>query len=1742
MRIARRSLTALIFIIPLIILAIVGTYLVRRYYSSAERNLKYVVASEATQALGHEVTVGRVTLKGGYAYVDDVKVAEGKTLAERGAILTARQVILDFNLWKLLFEQREPEIPLFANVQVQDPVGHVARDRRGRWNFEDLFKPRPGAAKQRAVGRVELTNGILYYSDAAFPRNPKRPDVPFVARLHAVEGELLFYTNSVTSWNLAGRGDAQQFVSTKVVGTYEPDIQRLFIRVDANRLSLPVLARLLPPDTNATTGLVSGQTTLLRTPGMAGPLGMDLQADLRVDGATVTSTRLAEPVQNVNGVATVADGIVTLKADVGFAGSPLHVEGTVTGFEKPSLNGWATGSGVQLQRVLAALKLGDRIPALRQVAITANVRADVKGRLDNLDIRATGPARVRGTLPGGPVVPDEGNIQVAFSGPLDSPRVLAHGTLPRVRFQKYEARNVWLSAFYTPERAAADFRGTVAGGQVTGRANLLPAGKRTSYAVTARGRGVNLAAVPLGKGLYAKGIADIDLIARGRMDQQMPSAVAEVKVAGAKLNGYEANLVRGRIRTAGNSIRLDPVTVRDEKGFLFVSGSANIRRKTLDLHAVGNSIDLGRIQRELAARTDDQPAQRPIDGLVVLRGGRITGTFDRPRLAGTVYGYNVRSDKYGVEYAKAEIVATEEAVTITSGSAYRFPAMASISGMIVRPLSDDRRLALRGGFQDLSIQDLIQLTDSELDVTGVAQGSFAVTGPANSPEVSMPDVRVRDARVGDFDFRSVTASVRYDPALENGTWFLDSFVAARERTNKQLADFTTVSGSGRINADQEFTTNLRVDRIDLDILAPYIADYVNLAGVGEAEAVGLRGAIRDGKVDNLAGTVRARTEGLTVNGVALGDIHGESLAQPAVFAVSSDVITSDNLMIGSRESGIYLVKADPARPAFVFNRQEETLRVNGEFRRIRVEELRQALAKSPYVANNPESVAARVVKPITDPIQGTLGGAFTVAGPVQKPTTDLAWFSQGGRVQGQQIDAFEGAVNFNADRVVLRNALLKAEETNVTASGTWLPYESITGTAAIHNLPMSLAQRWFPGRPFLRDFAGSIEDVTMDVFGEPTNPTVVGSALARDLAWVETKWPSPTDPGTPPDPTAAPSTPPRTPVTRIDRSGRPVLVEPTGREFHVRNIEVARFVVNDPLLPDTLQVEEVRATFQEKAALAGQSTVPPPNVVGPPAPAPPADQLATLRIYASGQSDFSWNNLEVLKNPDVRFNVRIPEQRLAAVAAVFPNTRPDASREKNLDGTIRASLDWTGTLREPHIEGNAVVQASRLRFGDRPTTVRDLLADLRFTGDTMTVAQFSAKTEVVDPRTGKVLRTSEPITLSGDLALHEGVAGTHALRLQAPNIQYADTALAGIPNAKVAIEQLAADLTVSGAVAKPHIAGRVDIAKSDIRLPSGLAEGGRPTVPPILPSFDVDFFVNNDVRIAASQLTAVVRTPTDEPVHLGGSLADGDVRNLRFDGALEITKGTLVFPTARFKIQPGGTVALRYPQNVFGNLADPTLGINVDLTATTAITAPSAVDPSRVRRYTITVEARGPLNSEQPLQITDPNAVGAGPAIGRGLRLTFRADPPDLALSSAALQRRVTGLLGGETAIQGLFGRGNIGSVLSAQVTSSLSNVLFPELFERLGLAQALGFEELTLDVYQLNAFTLRVSRQIFGPVYASYWRRLTGSGATAGGSTLENAAWEFKLSYRFQPHFQFSWTTDDQRTNAYLLEGVFRF
>jgi len=1804
--------------------------MVRRYYRGAERDLAPILSVEATRALGHEVKVGKVTLRGGYAYVDDVRIAEGRTLAERGPIATARQVVVDFDLRTILLTRTLP-VPLFGNVRVIDPVAHAARDARGVWNFEDLLKTKPGAKQRSPVGHVVITNGTLDYTDAAFPRNPKRPATPVSTRFAQVNGSITFFADRSAAWDVKGAGADGKVQTAHVTGSHDPNATRLLLRVQATGFTLPLLARLFPPDVNVTTGLASGRMTLIRSPEtVARKTGwpVDIQANASIAGATVVSSRFTEPASNINGAATLGNGLYTVRFDSGFAGSKLHAEGTILGYRDPALNGWATGSGIEFQRIVTALNLDRRYPALkplRQVQARADIRTDVSGRVSSLDVRASGPATVVGALPGGATLPQSGSVQVAFSGPLSAPRVVVSGTLPRVKFRQYEATDVLLSGAFSPKVAALSFQGKLAGGSVVGRANFGPAGGRTTYAVVASGRHLDLSRLPItipaGSNAAASrpeklsGIANADLAVNGRFDQQTPRGVAEVQGVGLRYGAWEANSGRARLRIAGDVVDVEPLILRDEKGEAIVRGTVDTRTNRLDLQAEAERLDVARFAAVGGGGGAGAGApegggksknQNPLQGLVYVRDGHITGTTRDPRFAGRVYAYDVQSDKYGADFAIADVEGSRDAVTIRDGSVYRFPTVATVSGLISRPFDKRTMLSLAGDFHDVEMLDLVELAGSDLDVSGVASGAFQVVGPARQPEITAPRITVTDARIGDYDFRSVTGAIRYDATEDGGTWHLDDFFATRNRTNPQLTDLTTITGSASIDAGKRFHLTGSGSNIDLDLLAPFVSDYVALNGTARVTAENITGALAEGKAVDLRGQILASTQGLTINGISLGDLHGMSPDVPAALTLAGETITSDDVAIGTAQSGITLVRRDNGRPALVWNRADDTLHVSGDVRSLEVEKLRLALAKSPYLAAHPDNPAAKIVGPTIAPLEGTLGGSFLVSGTTKDPVTDVSWFSENARIEGQNVQTFEGRLVYDRNRVTLsgRNgqpdATLKADETAVTAHGTMTLAkgdEQISADADVANLPLALLDRWFPGKPILRDLSGMADTITLQARGRADNPFVTASALVRDIVWVETHpitvAAPPVAPGgrtAPTPPTAGPSPPvaasQRTFVTRHNALGQPVQAETTGRELRVRRVEVSTVHINEPSNPNHIRAEDIHVTLEEQpiAPTVTPKTAPKQNQPKtPPAGPQPPRTPETYVIYGAAEASFDWHNLEALSdpdpdarakarealsNPEVNVRVRVPKQSLGLLAALTPTTRretpDDLTATPDLKGTILANFTWRGTVREPEIQGRVVVDADHVRAGSMTTQLKNLRADLLFTGPTLSVQEFSTQTQVINPRTGAAVRTSDPRTplrITGEIPLRDNVVMQPRLQVWPPrivgsqlhvsgaNLRVAEAPLPIIQSGRLIADDISADLDIGGTLFRPIIRGNVGIAQANFRPPDTFLLKAGPAVALAAPIFDMTFAVGPNVNISSAQLTATVHTEPGSPIILKGDVSDRST--MQVAGNLVIDKGTLNLPTARFVVQRGGVVSLRYPSydfsgSVAGALSDPTLGINVNLTAVTRLTATS-VSGAR-KRYTITVEARGPINTSAPIRLGDTGVGGVGLLGERSLQLTFRTDPNDLALTSQGLQQRIVGLLGGQEAIESIFSRSpDVGRLLRTQLTEALSNAFLPELFERLGLGNALGLEELSLDINQLNEFTLRITRQLMGPLYATYTRRLSGTNATAASTGVTDFGWEFKLSYRFpvnllRTNLQFSYSIDDQRTNAYLLEGVYKF
>lgn len=1767
-------LSFLLFVMPLAAVLAFGGLAIRDYYRAAERNLAALLGAEATRLLGREVRVGRAVVEGGHAYLDDVRIAEGRTLARSGTMARARRIVLDFDLLRILLERRQ-DVPLFALVRVLDPVVHVARDRAGRWNFADLFKPRPGPPGRPAVGRVEVLNGALNYEDAALPRHPRQTAPLFRARMTGVNGHLLFHPDRSVSWSAAGQGATGQVQTASVLGTYEPDDQRLFLRIQADRAALPALAnRFLLPDVRLLSGFASGQATILHQPGMRGDIPFDLQVDVIVEEGAFASHRLAEPVRGLRGTVSLSNAAAAVHVDADFAGSDFHAEGTVLGLRDPLLNGWVSGTGVQLQRALTALNLRDRYPALRQLEVAADVRANVSGSLDDLSIRASGPLQAQGRVQNGPSLPETGRLQIALGGslkaprlfvsgalprirfqdvearnvrlqaaldgPLDAPRLLVKATLPQARYQQYEARDLSLSGAYTPARASADFAGGVASGRVAGRVTLVPDGRRSRYALTLRARNVNLARVPLSPpagevgresrgarvesrekaapafasdprtpGHRLQGTLHADLIAQGRFDQKIPKVTAEVQVSGLKHGDWTAQKARAHLRTVGDVLHVEPAIVRDVKGFVVVHGQADLRKKSLHLHAEADEVDLARLPNFGFLTSDVRSKGRPptnenpepkienaLSGFVYLRDGRITGTWDDPRFSGTLYGYGLAaSESARLDYAEAKIEASREALRVEEGQAWRFPGSVTVRGVVRRPLADDAQIDLSGRFTDVGLFDLADLAGSAVSLTGTASGEFQVRGALQSPQMVADGITVERASIGYYLFHAMTASLRYDPTAEEGTWILSDVRATLEGAASGQ-ERATITGSARLTGSRRFTIEAQADEVDLNLLEPYIAEYATLEGIGRA-TVSLSGVWRDGKAQNLTGTLTAQTTGFTINGEALGDLHGGEVGQPAVLTVQGQMVTSDGFSFGNQAGGVDFT-------ALRYDLDSQALEADATMRGVRIESVKTVLTSSPHVVSNPESPVAKWLKPVTDPFSGTIYcDSIQIRGTPDDPNVRLAWRSDDMIIGPQKVDLFTGVLAFNRNVTTLESAQLRAEETVIAASGTLVANQSLSGEVEMHNLPVEVLKRWFPGRPQLEGLTGMVDFVSVSASGSPAAPVLTASAEVGNLEW-------------------------------RDVSGEIL----GGRVVRAERVSVAQATVGD----GAIHVEDVRIALSDPApAIAPQ--IPATQTLASEPPPAGGTALRRYEARASGSVEFSWEPPFIPENPKLNLEVRIggkreqdPGEDLGLLNAFLPGPKAQ------LEGKIKALFTWTGTVRQPKVLGTLAIKQEpheRLRFANMTTVFTGLDAGFTFTGDQIRVDRFTARSAVINPRSGQVVATGEPIEMTGALSLDENAADKPSIRLTVPRLLFAESPLPFLGSGRAVGEVRSQDLTIGGTLGKPVVSGTLYVRQADFRVPDAFEPRGENLfVLPFRPSFHVRLVVQDSVRIGAAQMVAYVRTESGRPIELSG-----DLEAPRISGRLLVERGTLAFPTARFTIQRGGEIALLYPSYEAGSLSEPGLGVLVNLTATTRLTAES-VNGIR-KRYTITVEARGPLNSEAPLQITDPEAVGAGPITQRSLRLAFRSDPPDLALSAAGLQRRITGLLGGEAAIASLFqdSRG-LGQALEAQISDVISASILPELFERTGIGEALGFEELTIESSRLDVFTLRVSRNLLGPLYLSYWQLLTGD-----DPANRSGRWEFKLSYRLPlsrralfEFAQFSWTLNEQRTNAYLLEGVFRF
>lgn len=504
-----------------------------------------------------------------------------------------------------------------------------------------------------------------------------------------------------------------------------------------------------------------------------------------------------------------------------------------------------------------------------------------------------------------------------------------------------------------------------------------------------------------------------------------------------------------------------------------------------------------------------------------------------------------------------------------------------------------------------------------------------------------------------------------------------------------------------------------------------------------------------------------------------------------------------------------------------------------------------------------------------------------------------------------------------------------------------------------------------------------------------------------------------------------------------------------------------------------------------------------------------------------GSFGFQWHAPYLSRTAPIDLSANIPSQKIQDLAALVPGISIAS------DGTVAAQADLTNTLEDPLVTGSVQVDAKKLQFGlvqsnQKPSFIATGLSNIHgkllFNGSKLSVAPgFTAQAWLADNTSPGKEKQGSPITLTGSLPII-GRGDGSSIQIAAKQLLFNQSPIPGFGSG-VARGEAQLTFGIAGSLVNPDLTGNVNISNAFFSPPT-LTTGGQGSsfALPVLQHLKLGVALGKNVTISASGLDAQVeglltltaqRTTTksqstaiSSPIHLAGQLV--------------IKQGVLSLPTARFKVLPPGLIDLTYPVYSPATPASPTLGVHVNVRAQTALDLPSP-GFSGEKRYNVVVTARGDLSG----------ATENLNSSQQGLQLDFQTNPPDYSGDQKQLMTQVANALG----IGAIANLGhNTGQVITQQITSVLANSVLPTLFEK--PAQALGFEDLSVNYDPLRQFSFTLTRQLIGPFYITYTRDL--------GSTQQFN--DLKLSWRFSDNLQLSYEQNEQYDKALQLEGIYRF
>jgi hypothetical protein len=364
-----RQVVIITLMLLLAAVAIISLLMVNR-----QEVLRRAVILHLRHALQRDVALREVTLnRRGQAVLTDLVIYEG--LGSTRRLWSAKEIDLRFDPLRLT---AFPKLPLSAvrSVTIIEPYAIITRDAGGRWNFDDLIKPRK-PSNDRFRGKLAVRNGEVIFCDDKGLLPGGAPISEHLTELNLVTtaagGDLLPFRVSARS----DGGRLRAFTATgslNTSGSVQAEILLGTVELAALRQYLPssLPATLEAGQADARVQLaVAVDSATQRTTWQT-----TVVADVRDLRGTVTLEGRVIPGTIASGQLRYADGVVELVDLQGrLDGIPLQLDGTLANFDRPTLALQVVTQEAPTEAILALL------PALRALPYAFSGKLDARARI-----------------------------------------------------------------------------------------------------------------------------------------------------------------------------------------------------------------------------------------------------------------------------------------------------------------------------------------------------------------------------------------------------------------------------------------------------------------------------------------------------------------------------------------------------------------------------------------------------------------------------------------------------------------------------------------------------------------------------------------------------------------------------------------------------------------------------------------------------------------------------------------------------------------------------------------------------------------------------------------------------------------------------------------------------------------------------------------------------------------------------------------------------------------------------------------------------------------------------------------------------------------------------------------------------------------------------------------------------------------------------------------------------------------